>query len=87
MFAIGAYWEVRKSGDLYMTYKRGQVSISVQQLDGFGKNPSLWIGTENPNQLVKVASFGSEDKANQFCKWLEYMLGFTNDETAVKWDD
>ena len=29
-----------------MTYKRGQVSVSVYQLDGFGKNPSLWIGTD-----------------------------------------
>ena len=71
-----------------MTYKRGQVSISVHQLDGFGKNPALWIGTENPNQMVKVASFGSEDKANLFCKWIEYMLGFNNDEGWVKcrWD-
>ena len=67
-----------------MTYRRGQVSISVYQLDGFGKNPSLWIGTDNPNQMVKVASFGSQDKADTFCKWLEYLLGFSNDEQAVK---
>ena len=69
-----------------MTYKRGQVSISVHQLDGFGKNPALWIGTENPNQMVKVASFGSEDKANLFCKWLEYLLGFNDDEGSVNWN-
>lgn len=69
-----------------MTYKRGQVSISVHQLDGFGKNPALWIGTDNPNQTVKVASFGSEDKAKLFCKWLEYILGFTNDEKTVTWE-
>ena len=68
-----------------MTYKRGEVSIGVYQLDGFGKNPSLWIGTENPNQTVKVASFGSEDKANLFCKWLEYLLGFSNNRDSVKW--
>ena len=67
-----------------MTYKRGQVSISVYQLDGFGKNPALWIGTEEPNQVVKVASFGSIDKAFTFCKWLEYLLGLSNDEQAVK---
>lgn len=70
-----------------MTYKRGAVGISVHQLDGFGKNPALWISTDEPNQMVKVASFGSEDKAKLFCKWLEYMLGFNNDEQAVKWDE
>ena len=69
-----------------MTYKRGQVSISVHQLDGFGKNPSLWIGTDDPNQLVKVASFGNEDKASLFCKWLEYLLGMNDDEGLVKWE-
>ena len=67
-----------------MTYKRGHVSISVHQLDGFGKNPSLWIGTEKPNELVKVASFVSKDKADLFCKWLEYLLGLNDDEQAVK---
>ena len=68
-----------------MTYKRGQVSISVHQLDGFGKRPALWIGTDDPNQMVKVASFGSEDKANLFCKWLEYLIGLTIDEQDVTW--
>ena len=48
------------------------------------KNPALWIGTEEPNQIVKVASFSSKDKADTFCKWLEYLLGFSNDEQAVK---
>lgn len=69
-----------------MKYKRGHVSISVFRLDGFGKNPALWIGTDEPNQMVKVASFGNEDKAKLFCKWLEYMIGLNNDEQAVKWD-
>lgn len=67
-----------------MTYKKGDVTISVYQLDGFGKNPSLWIGTEDPNQSVKVASFGSKDKADQFCKWLEYMLDLGGRE-SVQW--
>jgi len=67
-----------------MTYKRGRVSISVHQLDGFGKNPALWIGTDEPNQMVKVASFGSSDKADAFCKWLEYLLGINDDESEVK---
>ena len=68
-----------------MTYKYGNASISVHQLDGFGKNPALWIGTENPNQTVKVASFGSVDKAKLFCKWFEYFIGLS-DRQAVKWD-
>jgi hypothetical protein len=68
-----------------MTYKRGHISISVYQLDGFGKKHALWIGTEEPNQIVKVATFGSEDKAKLFCKWLEYLLGFNNNEREVKW--
>ena len=65
-------------------YRRGNVSIAVYQLDGFGKNPSLWIGTENPNEMIKVASFGSQDKADLFCKWLEYILGLNNDAPDVK---
>ncbi len=69
-----------------MVYKKGQVSIGVYQFDGFGKKPSLWIGTEKPNQCVKVASFGSEEKAKLFCKWLNYMFDFC-DEEDVKWDD
>jgi len=69
-----------------MTYKRGQVSISIKKVDGFGKNHGLWIGTDNPNQMVKVASFGSEEKARLFCKWLDYMFGLT-EEGSVKWDD
>ena len=67
-----------------MTYFRGNIKISVEQVDGFGKNPSLWIGTENPNEMTKVASFGNEKKAQQFCKHIEYLLGFTNDERFVK---
>lgn len=76
---------MREEGEVGMTYKRGDVSISVYQLDGFGKKPSLWIGTDEPNQMVKVASFGSKDKADTFCKWLEYMLGLNDDESAVQW--
>ena len=68
-------------------YKRNGVIISVEQIDGFGKNPGLWIGTEDPNQLVKVASFGSEDKAKLFCKWFEYLTGIINTREDVKWDD
>lgn len=77
---------MRTGGEVGMTYKRGHARISVHQLDGFGKNPALWIGTDEPNQMVKVASFGSKDKADTFCKWLEYLLGLSNDEQEVKMD-
>ena len=68
------------------TYKRGNISISVEQIDGFGKNPALWIGTDDPNQQVKVASFGSPVRAELFCKWMDYMLGITNDKKGVAWN-
>ena len=55
-----------------MTIERGEKSISVEQIDGFGKNPGLWIG--NGNELVKVASFGSAEKAEMFCKQLREIL-------------
>ena len=69
-----------------MQYKRNDVIISIEKIDGFGKNPGLWIGTENPNMMVKVASFGNEDKAQTFCKWLEYITGINTDRSAVKWN-
>ena len=63
-----------------MRYERGNVVIAVQTIEGLGKNPGLWIGTNNPNGVWKVASFGSEDKARTFCKWFEYMIGLTKEE-------
>ena len=68
-----------------MKYSKGDVYISVQTVNGFGKNPGLYIGTSEPNQAVKVASFGSKDKAMMFCKWLDYMFELAGRET-VKWD-
>ena len=67
-------------------YKRNDVLISVEKIDGFGKNPGLWIGTDSPNEMVKVASFGSDDKAKTFCKWFEYVARINLDRKAVKWD-
>lgn len=68
-------------------YKRKDVLITVERIDGFGKNPGLWIGTENPNQRVKVASFGSKDKAELFCKWLDYLTGINPDRREVDWNE
>ena len=69
-----------------MRYTFGNTVIAVQTIDGFGKNPGLWIGTDNPNQMVKVASFGNEDKAKLFCKWFEYITGINRDRAEVEWD-
>lgn len=66
-----------------MTYKLNGAVISVEQIDGFGKNPGLWVGTENPNGLYKAASFGSEDKAKTFCKWFEYFAGLSDSKPEV----
>ena len=65
-----------------MTYKRDDVTISVEQVDGFGKYPSLWIGCGN--HAIKVASFGNNDKAQTFCKWFEYLTGINDDRKEVK---
>lgn len=55
-----------------MTYRCGEYGISVEQIDGLGKKPGLYILKEN--EAYKMASFGSEEKAGLFCKWLEYFL-------------
>ena len=67
-----------------MRVVKGKVHIAVEQIDGFGKNPGLWIGRNNIT--VKVASFGNERKAEAFWKWLVYMVGNDNDDSElVKW--
>ena len=55
-----------------MTFERGEVKIAVEQVDGFGKNPGLWLVAGN--EATKVASFGNQAKADNFCKWLKYLL-------------
>ena len=55
-----------------MIYKRGDFGISVSQVDGFGKNPSLWV--HNKNTLIKVASFGSEEKSKMFMEYLDWLV-------------
>lgn len=53
-------------------FKKGSKIISVEQMDGFGKRPGLWIG--NVGQLVKVASFNSFEHASLFEEWLTSFL-------------
>ena len=55
-----------------MVYKRGDYGISVEQINGFGKNPGLWI--HKGNQAIKMASFGSFEKAETFMKYLDWLL-------------
>lgn len=55
-----------------MTYKRDDFGISVCQVDGFGKNPGLWVC--NKNCMIKVASFGSEEKSKLFTAYLDWLM-------------
>lgn len=67
-----------------MRYERGNVVVSVNTIDGLGKKPGLYIGTNKPNAVFKVASFGSDEKAYLFRKWFEYMVGLTEVEPKVE---
>lgn len=48
--------------------KNGEI-IAVEQIDGFGKKPSLWISKEGI--FIKVASFRNEESANDFTEYLK----------------
>ena len=65
-----------------MVYKRGDYAISVEQIDGFGKNPGLWI--HKGNEAIKMASFGSIEKAERFMKYLDYLLLINGKEPEEK---
>lgn len=67
-----------------MRYEHGNTVIAVETIDGFGKHPGLWVGTNNPNTLCKVASFGNHDKAMLFCKWIEYMFAISDEEPSLE---
>ena len=51
------------------------LEIIIEQVDGFGKNPGLWIKLENDNARVKLASFGSEKKDEMFVDYLAKFYG------------
>lgn len=60
------------------TYSKGSNIISVEFRPLLGKTkPELYVGSEN--QLLKVGTFGSEDKARVFCKYLEHFFGLKKD--------
>ena len=57
-----------------MTYSKGHKMISIEKKPLLGKvKPELYIG--EGNSLLKVACFGSVEKAKQFEEWLEYFFG------------
>lgn len=57
-----------------MTYSKGGRMISIEKQPLFGKvKPELYIG--EGNQLLKVASFGSVEKAEKFEEWLQCFFG------------
>ena len=58
-----------------MTFNKSGLVISVDKIDGFGKNYGLYVG--NKRELVKVATFGNDKKAEMFCRYLEYIAGIT----------
>lgn len=55
-----------------MTYGKGDYKISVEHIKEFGKNPGLWV--HKGNEAFKMASFGSFEKAELFCAYIEYFL-------------
>ena len=60
---------------------KGKCHIAVEQIDGFGKYPGLWIGRNNIS--IKVASFGNNEKAEAFSKWLKYMFDNSDDDSDL----
>ena len=57
-----------------MTYSKGHKMISVEMEPLVGKvKPELYIG--EGNELLKVACFGSVEKAEKFEEWLRYFFG------------
>lgn len=57
------------------SYMRGDYGISISQVDGFGKRPGLWV--KDKNRMIKVASFGSDEKARLFIEYLEWLFSIT----------
>ena len=57
-----------------MTYSKQGRIISIEMRPLVGKvRPELFIG--DGYELLKVATFGSVEKAEKFQEWLEYFFG------------
>lgn len=55
-----------------MIYVKGNYKISAEHIREFGKKPGLWIHKDN--EAFKLASFGSFEKAELFCAYMDYFL-------------
>ena len=53
-------------------YKRGDFGISVSQFDRPGTSLSLWVLCKD--KMIKVASFGSEEKAKMFLQYFDWLV-------------
>ena len=57
-----------------MLYSKGYKMISIEKQPLLGKvKPELYVG--EGNQMLKVACFGSVEKAEKFEEWLRYFFG------------
>ncbi len=56
-----------------MCFSKGRKMIGIERFDGLEKRPGLYIG--EGTQLLKVASFGSEEKARLFIEMLKEFFG------------
>ena len=60
-----------------MMFGHGDMEISIEQVEGFGKNPGLWITEKNENGvsvMKKVASFSNERAAELFSEYFKAFL-------------
>lgn len=56
-----------------MCFSKGRKMIGIEQWSVHEKRPGLYIG--EGTQLLKVASFGSEEKARLFIEMLKEFFG------------
>lgn len=58
--------------------KNGEI-IAIEQVNGFGKKPSLWIGKRG--EFTKVASFRNDKSADDFTEYLRrFFLPFLEEQ-------
>ena len=65
-----------------MIYRRGNYGISVEKVQGFGKNAALWV--HHNNVAIKVASFSNDKKAEMFLKYLDWLTLINRKEPEPK---
>lgn len=60
-----------------MIFGHGDLEISIEIIEGFGKKPGLWITEKDENGvsvLKKVASFSNERAAERFAEYFKAFL-------------